>query len=249
MPLLSSVYGQVRQRPSLSVFLDGVPMRVRLPDGRARLLPFRLWRIAHLWGSLPELREESVAALEAYRGGDVLDIGAFEGWYSLLLAPKSRPGDTLLSVEPDPAAFPELQATLALAARAFEGRTFQPVQAPAGNGQPVVVTHPPGGHPQFAAARDGGGTPTTTVDHLVTTFNLAPTMAKIDVEGAELFVLQGMQQTLAAHRPVVLLELHQHWQPEGASVADVEEQLRRHRYDLRVLQETEVNVRQLWSPA
>jgi FkbM family methyltransferase len=248
MPLLSSVYQQVRARPALAALLDGLPMRVGLLDGRTRALPFRLWRLARLWGSLPELRAESEEAFAAYRGGDVIDVGAYEGWYSVLLAPKAGSGDTLLSIEPDPAAFPELQATLAAAARAFPGPTFHPLHVPAGNGQPVVVTHPPGGHPRFAEAPDGTGTPTTTVDQLVGTFGLAPAFVKIDVEGAERFVLEGMQQTLATHRPVVLLELHQHWQPPGSSAADVEELLRRNRYGSRVLEQTDVNIRQLWTP-
>jgi len=248
MPLLFSAYQQVRARPVLAALLDGLPMRVALFDGTTRMLPFRLWRLARLWRSLPELRAESEAALAAYRGGDVIDVGAYEGWYSVLLAPKAARGDTLLSVEPDPAAFPELQATLAAAARAFPGPTFQPLHVPAGNGRPVVVTHPPGGHPQFAEAPDGAGTPTATVDQLVATFGLTPTFVKVDVEGAELFVLEGMQQTLARHRPAVLLELHHNWQPPGQFAAEVEEQLRCHRYEVRVLDQDDINIHQLWTP-
>ena len=248
MPLLAAVYEQVRRRPTFAAALDALPMRVRLPDGRPRLLPFRLWRLAHLWGSMEALRAESRAAFDAYPGGDVLDVGAYEGWYSVLLAPKSRAGDTLLSIEPDPAAFPELQATLAAAARAFPGPTFQPLHAPAGDGQPVLVSHPPGGHPQFAAAPNGEGTPTTRVDDLVAVLGLRPTLVKIDVEGAELFVLEGMQRTLAEHRPTVLLELHHEWQPAGVSPADVEERLRCRGYGVAQFERTEVNIRQLWRP-
>jgi hypothetical protein len=46
----------------------------------------------------------------------------------------------------------------------------------------------------------------------------------------------------------VLLELHHHWQPPGVSPAEVEELLRRHGYGVRVLEETTVNIRQLWTP-
>jgi hypothetical protein len=36
----------------------------------------------------------------------------------------------------------------------------------------------------------------------------APTVVKIDVEGAEVAVLEGMRRVLAEHRPVVICELH-----------------------------------------
>jgi FkbM family methyltransferase len=36
----------------------------------------------------------------------------------------------------------------------------------------------------------------------------APTLVKIDVEGAEIAVLEGMRQTITEHRPAVICELH-----------------------------------------
>jgi hypothetical protein len=88
MPLLATAYQRVRAHPTLAALLDGLPMRVGLLDGRTRMLPFRLWRLARLWNPLPALRTESEEAFSAYRGGDVVDVGAYEGWYSLLLAPR-----------------------------------------------------------------------------------------------------------------------------------------------------------------
>jgi FkbM family methyltransferase len=47
-----------------------------------------------------------------------------------------------------------------------------------------------------------------SIDDLITQQNLLPpNMIKIDVEGAELNVLQGMTQTIKAYRPVILYEI------------------------------------------
>jgi FkbM family methyltransferase len=48
-----------------------------------------------------------------------------------------------------------------------------------------------------------------TIDELVAGGRLPPpSVVKIDVEGAELAVLAGMRQTMAAHRPAIICELH-----------------------------------------
>jgi FkbM family methyltransferase len=47
------------------------------------------------------------------------------------------------------------------------------------------------------------------IDDLLRTGQLAPpTVVKIDVEGAEIAVLEGMRETLARHQPAVICELH-----------------------------------------
>jgi FkbM family methyltransferase len=48
-----------------------------------------------------------------------------------------------------------------------------------------------------------------TIDGLVMSGELAPpTVVKIDVEGAEMAVLEGMRETISAHRPAIICELH-----------------------------------------
>lgn len=47
-----------------------------------------------------------------------------------------------------------------------------------------------------------------------------PTVVKIDVEGAELAVLQGMWETLARHRPAIICELHDTHRPFMAAMGE-----------------------------
>jgi hypothetical protein len=235
--LASTVYGRLK-RSALGPALSAVPVPVEFQDGRRRLATLALWRLHRVWRSHPSLVEESRTVYEAYEGGDVIDVGAFEGWYSVLLAPKL--GDaTMVSCEPDRAAYPELQTTLALLGRVFTDPTFMPLPVAAGDGSPVEVSQPEGGHPRFA-----GG---PTVDGLVNALGLKPGLIKIDVEGAEPLVLGGMQETLRAHRPVVMLELHPQWLPEGTGPADVEEMLSAHGYTSRTITTEDVATRSVWT--
>jgi FkbM family methyltransferase len=48
----------------------------------------------------------------------------------------------------------------------------------------------------------------TTIDEEVAAGRPVPDVVKIDVEGAEPAVLEGMATTLAEHRPIVICELH-----------------------------------------
>lgn len=65
--------------------------------------------------------------------------------------------------------------------------------------------------------------------------NPAPTLVKIDVEGAEYDVLCGMNTCLEYHEPEIFVEMHPHRLPEfGATSEDVFEVLRRAGYTIRI---------------
>jgi FkbM family methyltransferase len=86
-----------------------------------------------------------------------------------------------------------------------------------------------------------------TIDAAVERDGLAPPhVVKIDVEGAELEVLQGMAATAARHRPVVIVEVDA-GEPEllHRKQADCEQWLRQHGYHVRELPDSYVGARWL----
>lgn len=208
----------------------------------------RLALLTRVWTHIPSLVDESRRALAAYDGGDFLDVGAFHGWYSVLLAPRAQNGARLVSFEPDPRALPKLRAVLEDVQRQFPSRTFSIIDQPVGDGGLVSASWPSASHPTYSADSCGSGEASLTIDEVVAREGLRPRLIKIDVEGAEPFVLRGMHQTLREHRPVVILELHTEWLPDGLAPADVEAYLREPGYHLAASEDGPV-LRQVWQAA
>jgi FkbM family methyltransferase len=157
------------------------------------------------------------------RPGDVVyDIGANIGWYSLLAARVVGPAGSVLAFEPSlenalvarqNAAVNRLANITVIAAAltdedgwmpflekgSLEGRLEKddgPAQAERRARQTVQVA---------------GRTlvPATTLDSWIAhTGQPAPTLIKIDVEGAEVGALRGMLGTLRDARPTLIIELH-----------------------------------------
>lgn len=143
-----------------------------------------------------------------------MDIGANVGWYSLNVA-RRFPEATVHAFEPVPGIFRNLEKNLAV------------------NALPRITAHnlgfmEKGGRLEFyydpsisgrTSARNladdsGAGAVSCEVkrlDDFVAEEGVFPDLLKVDVEGAELFVFQGAQATLAGHRPVVFTEMLRKW--------------------------------------
>jgi FkbM family methyltransferase len=71
---------------------------------------------------------------------------------------------------------------------------------------------------------------TTSIDSLIAQENYtAPDVIKIDVEGNEKLVLEGMDETLRRNKPIIICELHGHL---GDAVEDVFDLLKSYKYDI-----------------
>jgi len=137
--------------------------------------------------------------------GVLLDIGAHKGLFSIVhlaIAPDHR----AVLLEPSRPLAAEAVSLLRLNGVADRGEVLR-AGAGAQTGTRKVVTDAIG----FAHVTDDGSgedVPFTTIDDLCATRGLAPSILKIDVEGAEADVVRGARSTLRAHRPIVCLELH-----------------------------------------
>ena len=143
-------------------------------------------------------------------GGDFVDVGAHVGMYSVAASLALRGEGRVLAFEPNPSARAQLEANLAL-----NGCDNVVVRAAAvGDAVGEAFLHVPATHdPSFSSLEDGRfaeGEPvrvaTTTVDGEVAALGLRPAVVKIDVEGGELRVVAGMEETLAS-RPALLVEV------------------------------------------
>lgn len=230
--------------------LEPLPFPSRFSDGKIRLTTARLALLRRVWAYIPVCAVESRHALNSYPGGDVLDVGAFHGWYSVLLAPKGNPGDRFVSFEPDPHARPMLRKMLRDLGRHFPFIGFLVVAEPVGDGSPVAPHDPGAGtdHPRFSQSDEPGACPSLTIDDFVLALRLRPTLLKIDTEGAELAVLRGARATLEKYRPVVMLEIHPAWQPDGIDASEVEALMQEAGYESTTYQDVPIARRQLWLP-
>jgi FkbM family methyltransferase len=202
---------------SLTRPVRGWPLPVLRGNGRG--LRLRVGESANVLngGNEPTIEK---ALLDMLHEGDVFyDIGANIGWYSLLAARKTlapvvafepsvrnaailqqNAATNRLAVTTIPAAVSDVDGWATFLDRSsLEGRLDKDdceaqAERRAKRNRPRARTHP---------------VPVVTVDSfLAASEQQPPAVVKIDVEGAELGVLRGMVDTLAATRPRLLIELH-----------------------------------------
>jgi FkbM family methyltransferase len=151
-------------------------------------------------------------------GGTAIDVGANWGYFTLLAATAVGPSGAVVSLEPDPRQYDTLARNVAM--NGFTHVTTVRAAASANAGRMTLLGYADDEENRGVSriAADGeasrhGATRQFDVDG-VTIDALVPAvrevdLVKIDVEGAEDLVLQGMRDGLSRHRyRAVLLELH-----------------------------------------
>ena len=151
----------------------------------------------------PEVQETVAGLLQP--GQVVYDIGASSGFYTLIAARAIGPAGVVVAFEPLPSSAVDLRKNIVL--NGLENVIVLELAIGDSPGRAVLVEA--GLQAAVAVAAAGVAVDVVTLDDLVAGERVPPPdLIKMDVEGAELAVLRGATRTLHAHRPVLLVEVH-----------------------------------------
>jgi FkbM family methyltransferase len=145
------------------------------------------------------------------RGDQFIDIGANIGMISLVCAHLVGPTGRGLAFEPNPAVFRRLKGHIEENGLSH----VEPINAALGDAEGTAELYFPGSHSGIGTLVTGRG---DNGDHVTVTVKRGdqfgsrldpnrPTLIKIDVEGYEYQVLQGMDELLARPETAVVLEV------------------------------------------
>lgn len=201
--------GKGRLRDVLPVRTDGTAV-ASFPHGMRLELDLRESLQRDFLFGMYDRHELSLVRRYLRGGGDFVDVGAHIGMYTVAAALALRGRGRVLAFEPNPHARAQLETNLALNRCDGVVVSERAVADVVGG----ATLHLPGTpDPSFSSleprrfpASDSVQVLTTTLDTEVAVAALRPAMIKIDVEGSELRVLDGMERTLEA-RPVLLVEV------------------------------------------
>jgi FkbM family methyltransferase len=166
----------------------------------------------YYWLGTHEEPVQRTLITHAQPGAVAWDIGAHIGFFSLLLARAVGPDGRVLAFEPHAANVGRLTANVT--ANHVHNVDVLAVALGNASGSAAFAVH----RSSLQGALEGPSpspctdeivsVETTTIDDLVRHGAPVPLLIKIDVEGAEGRVLSGGRETIAVHRPVMVIEIH-----------------------------------------
>jgi FkbM family methyltransferase len=146
-------------------------------------------------------------------GGVFYDVGANLGFFALLGAHMTGPEGRVLAFEPAPDNAAAIRHNAEVNGLLNVEVVEKAVAAAGGEGRLQVVDDQSWSKLEEYGAHPGTeqvlSVPVIALDDEISAGALPPPdVVKIDVEGAEIAVLEGMARTLAEHRPAIICELH-----------------------------------------
>lgn len=176
--------------------------------------PLASWDVFDYW------EKERIASMEQHlKQGDVLfDIGTEQGWCNLAYAQMVGPENMVL-IEPTKEFWPNIKEVW------DKNYNVMPKACAVALFSDKTTTHPAhrfsdGGWPMEAAGdlidrnkyqyihENSEKIPEIKLDDYVDQTGIIPTALTMDVEGAELLILKGAEQTLIQHKPKLFISIH-----------------------------------------
>jgi FkbM family methyltransferase len=169
----------------------------------------RLWvngaGIRRQWLGLYELEEVRWFESVVPRGGVVYDIGAHSGYYTLLASVLAGKEGKVLAFEPLPGNVERIERHMRL--NRLRNVTVETVAVA---DEPGVARFDFSNNTWVGRLAERGEVEVrvVSVDNVVANGAPAPDVLKIDVEGAEVRVLEGARHTMQEHGPTIMVEAH-----------------------------------------
>ncbi|WP_228851060.1 FkbM family methyltransferase [Aegicerativicinus sediminis] len=155
----------------------------------------------------------------------VIDVGAHLGYFSCI-ASKLAPKGKVYAFEVDPLAYRLTQNNVALN-KLYNVEVYNTAISNTNEGVSInaLITPNPGIVINKITQEKVVKIPSTTLDQFCTENHISPELIKIDVEGAEFLVLEGMKNLLSREKMVIILEIHpshlkRHFNTDPSKVID-----------------------------
>lgn len=193
-----------------SFLLDALTL---LPE--SMLVPVRVERGIHLRIRprpedcrylIPDKEGGVLPVIEGLSPGDTfIDLGAHIGYYSLVAADVVGEDGTVIAFEPHPE---HADRTRANSERNGLDVRIEQLAVCDEIGESALSLSDRGGGHALGTGEESLTVSTSTLDAYVREYDIGPDLIKMDIEGAEVAAIEGMQWTLEHHQPRIICEVH-----------------------------------------
>ena len=230
--MLSALSSTTKKRlPLLHEFLKRSLEQSKYPVPKM-LLGTPVWTHSRLWNAKHTEPHVLRWIADTLRPGDVFfDVGAHQGWMSMVAARRVGPKGSVAAFEPSPALVEFLSYHKRV--NGFSQISIIP-KAVSNRDEAATAFHLVGDGNSFMNSLSGTEikevspgdrsviqVEAITLDAYSQQSGLIPDLIKIDTEGSELWVCEGARQLLAQHQPVLILATHPLWLPKGQTIEEL----------------------------
>jgi FkbM family methyltransferase len=218
-PAYESLLGQMHGGNGIPWRMNGVTYRID-PKERPR------------FGQNYETETAAFLARRIQPGMTCYDVGANVGAYVLQLAHWSAPHGVIVAFEPNAGAREVLARHIQWNC-ILERVRVVPAAVSSEPGEQILYAEGASGMSRLAQANNAHASTAredrvavTTIDRYCALGNPPPDVILLDIEGFEIEALRGAQQTIRAHKPIIVVEMHPNvWESADTTLAQTEELL------------------------